>query len=72
MKVGDKKIISVISNKGGVGKTSIACCLSLCLSRKLNKKTLLLELDCSPGDFGTLFDIDEGLSLEMAGNQIYG
>ena len=66
IKAGDKKIISVISNKGGVGKTSIACCLSLCLSKELNKKTLLLELDCSPGDFGTLFDISEEQSLEMA------
>ena len=61
-----EKIISVISNKGGVGKTSVACCLSICLSRELNKKTLLMELDCSPGDFGTLFDISEDMSLEMA------
>jgi MinD-like ATPase involved in chromosome partitioning or flagellar assembly len=62
----NKKIISVISNKGGVGKTSVACCLALSLSRELNKKTLLMELDCSPGDFGTLFDIGEDKSLEMA------
>jgi cellulose biosynthesis protein BcsQ len=65
-KPGNKKIISVISNKGGVGKTSVACCLALSLSRELNKKTLLMELDCSPGDFGTLFDIGEDKSLEMA------
>jgi pilus assembly protein CpaE len=66
MRTKAKKIISVISNKGGVGKTSIACCLALSLSRDLNKKTLLLELDCSPGDFGTLFDINEDMSLEIA------
>jgi len=65
-KTKDKKVISVISNKGGVGKTSIACCFALSLSRELNKKTLLLELDCSPGDFGTLFDITQDMSLEMA------
>jgi len=61
-----KKIISVISNKGGVGKTSIACCIALYFSKTKKKKTLLLELDCSPGDFGTLFDIDKEMSLEMA------
>ena len=59
-------IISIISNKGGVGKTSIACCISLYLSKISKKKTLLLELDCSPGDFGTLFDIGMEMSLEMA------
>ncbi|MCD4670833.1 MAG: AAA family ATPase [Actinomycetia bacterium] len=61
-----KQILSVISNKGGVGKTSIACCASLYFSKVMKKKTLLLELDCSPGDFGTLFDIDMEMSLEMA------
>jgi pilus assembly protein CpaE len=66
IKTKSKKIISIISNKGGVGKTSIACCFALSLSRELNKKTLLLELDCSPGDFGTLFDINQEMSLEMA------
>ncbi len=61
-----KKILSIISNKGGVGKTSIACCVALYFSKIVKKKTLLLELDCSPGDFGTLFDIDKEMSLEMA------
>ena len=62
----ENNIISIISNKGGVGKTSIACCTALYFSMKLKKKTLLLELDCSPGDFGSLFDIDKEMSLEMA------
>jgi cellulose biosynthesis protein BcsQ len=62
----EKKILSVISNKGGVGKTSIACCMSLYFSKIIKKKTLLVELDCSPGDFGTLFDIDRDKTLEMA------
>ena len=59
-------IISVVSNKGGVGKTSIAFCIALYFSIEMKKKTLLLELDCSPGDFGSLFDIDKDMSLEMA------
>jgi len=60
------KIISIVSNKGGVGKTSIAFCTALYFSIEMKKKTLLLEMDCSPGDFGTLFDIDKDMSLEMA------
>ena len=62
----NNKIISVVSNKGGVGKTSIAFCAALYFSIEMKKKTLLLELDCSPGDFGSLFDIDKNMSLEMA------
>jgi pilus assembly protein CpaE len=64
--IGEKNVVSVISNKGGVGKTSIACCMSLYFSKIIKKKTLLVELDCSPGDFGTLFDIDSDKTLEMA------
>lgn len=62
----NNKIISIVSNKGGVGKTSIALCAALYFSIEMKKKTLLLELDCSPGDFGPLFDIDKDMSLEMA------
>jgi len=61
--IGEKNVISIISNKGGVGKTSIACCMSLYLSKIIEKKTLLIELDCSPGDFGTLFDIESEKTL---------
>jgi pilus assembly protein CpaE len=62
----NNKIISIVSNKGGVGKTSIAFCAALYFSIEMKKRTLLLELDCSPGDFGPLFDIDKDMSLEMA------
>ena len=62
----ENNIISIISNKGGVGKTSIACCVALYFSMEMKRKTLLLELDCSPGDFGSLFDIGNEMSLEMA------
>ena len=65
-KPANSKIISIVSNKGGVGKTSIAFCAAFCFSIEMKKKTLLLELDCSPGDFGTLFDINKDMSLEMA------
>jgi len=59
-------IISVISNKGGAGKTSIAITAGLCFAKKLNKRTLLLEVDSSPGDFGIVFDIESEKSFELA------
>ena len=60
------KIISITSSKGGVGKTSLCICLSFYTSKKLNKKTLLLEYDSSPGDFSSIFDIVPEKSLKMA------
>jgi len=59
-------IITVISNKGGVGKTSIALSTGFYLSAKLRQPTLLMELDSSPGDFGPLLDIEGEKSLEFA------
>lgn len=59
-------IIAVISNKGGVGKTSIAIAFAMFLSQKIKKRILLLELDSSPGDFGVIFDIEREKSLELA------
>ena len=59
-------VLIVISNKGGVGKTSIAIAMSMFYAQKSKHKTLLLELDSSPGDFKTIFDIEEDKSLELA------
>jgi len=59
-------IISVISNKGGAGKTSIAITSGLCFAKELCKRTLLLEIDSSPGDFGAVFDIESEKSFELA------
>ena len=59
-------IISVISNKGGAGKTSIAITAGLCFAKEMHKRTLLLEVDSSPGDFGAIFDIESEKSFELA------
>ena len=60
------RVISVISNKGGAGKTSTSVCIGYYFARTKNKKTLLLEMDSSPGDFGPLFDITNDNSLDIA------
>lgn len=62
----ENTIVSIISNKGGVGKTSFAVASGMFLSQKMKKSTLLIELDSSPGDFSVLFDIEKDMSLELA------
>ena len=59
-------IITVASNKGGVGKTSVSVCTGIYFSQIISEPTLILELDSSPGDFMTLFDIDPGKTLKTA------
>jgi len=60
------KIITVTSNKGGSGKTTISLCTAMYFSCEKNKKTLFLELDSSPGDFTVLFETDPENSIEIA------
>lgn len=40
------KVIAIINQKGGVGKTATTCNLAYCFARK-NKRTLLIDLDPS-------------------------
>jgi MinD-like ATPase involved in chromosome partitioning or flagellar assembly len=62
----NSNLLAIISNKGGVGKTSTSICIGFYFAINKNKKTLLLELDSSPGDFGALFDINANDSLDIA------
>jgi len=61
-----EKIITVTSNKGGSGKTTISLCMSMYFSCRKNKKTLFMELDSSPGDFAVLFETGPENSIEIA------
>lgn len=51
------KVYVIYSNKGGVGKTSIAITLGDRVSA-MGARILLLELDACPGDFSIYFELD--------------
>ena len=55
--------IAIASGKGGVGKTTIAVNLSLCLALQ-NKETLLLDADLGMANSHILLGINPKLSLE--------
>lgn len=56
------RVCTILSNKGGVGKTSIAIALAdQCADSGLS--TLLLELDSSPGDLSIIFDLENTYNL---------
>ncbi|MGB9813350.1 MAG: AAA family ATPase [Thermovenabulum sp.] len=51
------KIISFFSTKGGVGKTVVAVNLAMQLSKDVQKKVVLLDLDLSAGDAALMLNI---------------
>ncbi|RQD72262.1 MAG: response regulator [Tindallia sp. MSAO_Bac2] len=52
------KVISFFSTKGGVGKTTIACNLAVCLARETKKKVALLDLDLTAGDVAVMLNVN--------------
>lgn len=51
------KIITVFSTKGGVGKTTIASNLAVCLARTTKKKVALVDLDLQFGDIAIMLNV---------------
>jgi len=58
--LGDRtgRILSVFSNKGGIGKTTIAVNLALALSEVTGKPVALVDLNFQLGDITTFLDVD--------------
>jgi pilus assembly protein CpaE len=53
------QVIVTASNKGGVGKTTIATNLAVGLRRASNDKVALVDLDLDFGDVGTVLDLKQ-------------
>lgn len=59
-KTGDRtgRIITVFSNKGGLGKTTIAVNMALALSETIGKPVALVDLNLQLGDITTFLDVE--------------
>ena len=52
------RVISVVSPKGGVGKTTVATNLAVGLARTARNSTVLVDLDVQFGDVGSALNLD--------------
>ncbi len=57
------KIISVFSNKGGIGKTSVAANLAVELAQITKEKTALIDLNFQAGDITTFMDLKPSFNI---------
>jgi pilus assembly protein CpaE len=57
------QIISVFSNKGGIGKTTIATNLALKLAEITDKRVCLVDLNLQLGDITTFLDVDPSFDI---------
>ena len=60
---GKCKIISVFSNKGGIGKTSLATNFALELSRITKENVALIDLNFQTGDITTFLDLKPSFNI---------
>lgn len=57
------KIISVFSNKGGIGKTSLATNLALELSKITKERVALIDMNFQMGDITTFLDLKPSFNI---------
>ena len=57
------QIISIFSNKGGIGKTTLAVNLALNLAELTGKRVCLVDLNLQLGDITTFLDIDPSFDI---------
>lgn len=64
------KIISTFSNKGGIGKTSIAVNLAVELAQMSKEKVALIDLNLQLGDVATFLDMTPPFAMDYVANNI--
>lgn len=62
-KINKCKIISVFSNKGGIGKTSLAANLALELSKITKENVALIDMNFQMGDITTFLDLKPSFNI---------
>ncbi len=62
-KINKCKIISVFSNKGGIGKTSLATNLALELSKITKENVALIDMNFQMGDITTFLDLKPSFNI---------
>ena len=64
------KIISTFSNKGGIGKTSIAVNLAVELAQMSKEKVALIDLNLQLGDVATFLDMTPAFAMDYIADNI--
>ena len=64
------KIISTFSNKGGIGKTSIAVNLAVELAQMTKDKVALVDLNLQLGDVATFLDMSPAFAMDYIADNI--
>ena len=64
------KIISTFSNKGGIGKTSIAVNLAVELAQMSKEKVALIDLNFQLGDVATFLDMTPAFAVDYIADNI--
>ena len=64
--VNKSNIISIFSNKGGIGKTAIATNLAVEFARQTREKVVLVDLNLPLGDVTTFINIKPSVSIASA------
>lgn len=64
------KIISVFSNKGGIGKTSVATNLAVELAQITKERTALIDLNFQAGDITTFMDLKPAFNISYLLNNL--
>ncbi len=70
IKTTDSIAISIFSNKGGVGKTSLAINLAYQIAKKTSKKVCLLDFSLNSEDICTFLDIKPKFNIDFILNNI--